>query len=244
MKKSIHFLLALSVLFLSSCGFGGDRVKVKDVLCPYVIESQEDGSLRVEVDTGALPGYVWQYELTWGDICQAEVTQQQNSVVITLTGLTPGAEEVSFLCVKEGDEPEYRFQINIQVNVDGENKVSLQAYDNKELTGNGSAGENTEFPYSWTTDKDGKMTLFVTCEEQIDWVYDSSENEAFVLENLVYDWEGCILQLVPQAAGEGVVVMKNEKTGQELPFKITVDDTLVMTVQLETAADAGTAANG
>lgn len=237
MKKLIPFLLALNLLFLAGCGFMADRVKVTDALCPYTIESQKDGSLRLEVDTGELAGYVWQQEMRWEDICQAEINQEDTSTVITLTGLTPGVEELSFVCLKEGDNLDQRFAIDLEVSVDGSNRVTLNTYENRSLTGAGASPEDVKIPHNWSTNQEGVMTLYVPCGEPSDWSCALEENDFFAVQNLYYDWEWYSLNIVPKAAGEGTVVMVNDVTGQEVSIHVTVDEDLVITVLLDTEAE-------
>lgn len=244
MKKYICGLLALSLLMLGGCGGKSEKIKVTDVICPYTIQTQRDGSLQVEVETDKLPGYDWQCDMYWKDVCQVEIDQQEERAVFTLTGLKEGLEEIDFLYMKGGETPDYRFQMTAQVNVDGENTVLLQQHSCQSLSGNGSGGEGTEFPYRWSTNESGVVTLSLDCEDSISWSLVGEECEAYALGDLLYGQGGCAFAIHPRAEGEGVAVLEHDTTGRQLPIGIGVDRDLCVTVRMEGAPGAEAADNG
>lgn len=240
MKKLICGLLAMGMLLMSGCAGSGEKIKHTEVICPYTIQSQRDGSLKLNLDTRELPGCDWQYEMYWNDVCRVELDKQEKRTVLNLVGLKEGLEEITLRCVQGDDGTDYRFEVNIHVSVDAEGVVSLMHYSHQTLSGKGSGGEETPHPFTWSTDENGVVTLTVECEDSEDWSLLDVESESCQLSDLMYGLDELILQITPLAPGETDAVLTRDDGSEQLPIAITVGNSLEVAVVLgeQSAAEA------
>lgn len=234
MRKHLCCLLALSLLLLGGCGSKYEKIEIEAV-CPQTLQTQRSGELKLSVDTSARPGGVWECQQKWGDVTQVDVQERENRAVISINGLKEGSEDLSLYYLYEGEEPQYLLRAEMSISVSAEKVVTLLSYHCQDLGESGSGGEDTPVPCHWTTGQDGTTTVTIALGETSaqDWNLEGESGEIYETEGLIYGLEDAFFEIVPLAQGEATVVLKNETAEMEIPLRIIVSESRMVTIQLE-----------
>lgn len=156
---------------------------------PYTWASGKDGSILLEIDRSAAPGYRW---IAAEGETQMSVSEQQDDAAgktrFTLSPREEGRTVLTFRLCRPGDETDRIYVISAlaETTVSGKSlRSALLSVSGRPLQGTVRGGEETDYPYLLYTDADGDLVLVVTDnrpvpeeeEEMTDKPEDSSEKK-------------------------------------------------------------------
>lgn len=247
MKKYICCAMALLMLLLSGCGIGAKKLVVEDISFPYTIVMQRDGTMLIDVDTAAVE-CDWQHEAFWGDVCSVSVSRsEEGHSLLCVTGLREGTETLELLCVKEGTAAEKIFHLTVEMIVNETKDVSLMNCTHRSLSGNGSGGVGTDYPFRWEGQQDGAVKVVIDRADSNLWTLAEADEAIVTVDGIYFSMETLELTVTPVAAGVGTVVMQKENaeqnTEEKLYISFTVSDELTAAATVSATPPAEAAAN-
>ena len=136
----------------------------EDTPYPYRWTENANGSVSLELDRSAAPGYEW--------VCPEEnpaVTVEsrrgENANVFTLTPREEGRQVLQFFLRRGEDGSDRLCELSVLVQVSAEGKklsAALSGFGAKQFFASIRGGEDTPFPYLLSQDEDGDVMLVVT----------------------------------------------------------------------------------
>lgn len=160
-------ILIAAVIALIVRGSRGSSVSGgTDTDYPYTWAAGKDGSILLEIDRSAAPGYRW---IAAEGETQMSVSEQQDDAAgktrFTLSPREEGRSVLTFRLCRPGDETDRIYVISAlaETTVSGRSmRSALLSVSGKPLQGTVRGGEGTDFPYLLYTDADGDLVLVVT----------------------------------------------------------------------------------
>ena len=243
MKKYICCAMALLMLLLSGCGSGAKKLVVEEGSFPFTFELQRDGTMLIDVDTSAVD-CAWQHEAFWGDVCSVSVSQsEEGHSLLCVTGLREGTEMLELFCVKADDQTENVMSLSVDVAVNGNCGVSLMGYSHRSLSGNGSGGVGTDYPFQWAGQQDGTVKVVIDRTDSNLWTLVESDDAIVTVDGIYFSMETLELTVTPVAAGVGTVVLQQVETEEKLYISFNISEELTAEASVSATPPAEAAAN-
>lgn len=162
----IVVLIAAVIALIVRGGRGTPVSGGGDTNYPYTWTAGKDGSILLELDRSAAPGYRW--IAAEGETQMSVSVQQDDAAGRTRFTLTPqgeGRTVLTFRLCRAGDETDriYVLSALAETTVNGKSLHSaLLSVSGRPLQGTVRGGEGTDYPYLIYTDADGDLVLVVT----------------------------------------------------------------------------------
>lgn len=162
----IVVLIAAAIALIVRGGRGTPVNGGGDTNYPYTWTVGKDGSILLELDRSAAPGYRW--IAAEGETQMSVSVQQDDAAGRTRFTLTPqgeGRTVLTFRLCRPGDEADriYVLSALAETALDGRSlRSTLLSVSGRPLQGTVRGGEGTDFPYLVYTDADGDLVLAVT----------------------------------------------------------------------------------
>jgi hypothetical protein len=157
-------VIAVVVALVLRGGRGKAVTGGEDTDFPYVWTVNKNGTIAMEIDRAAAPGYLW----TSGSVSQMEVAVSQDAseskTRFTLTPKEQGRCVLAFRLQREDDPEDCIFEITALTDTAFDGKTLTASFLNisgRSLPGVTHGGEGTLCPYMLRLDEDGDMMVIV-----------------------------------------------------------------------------------
>ena len=138
----------------------------EDTAYPYTWVVNKNGSISLELDQSAAPGYVWTAPEENGIFAVTlEPNTEGERTRFTLTPQREGRNMLVFALEGAEDEADRIFELSVLAEVTREGKGftgNLLGISGRRLTGVVRGGEDSPYPYTIYTDKDGDLCILIT----------------------------------------------------------------------------------
>lgn len=238
----------------------------EDTPYPYTWAAGKNGSVILEVDRTAAPGYLW---LPAAAPRQMDISvmqdAQEGKTQFTLTPLEAGRCVLQFRLQRPEDPDDCIYELSALSNTDFDGKrmtASLLSVSSRPLLGLVRGGEGTLCPYTLRQDEDGDVVVYLTDMEpelpedaeasgdgtdkkEGAWQCVSDNQGVLEFMGAILSDEGVAFYLRPGAEpGEAQVRMWKTETGTELRMDFALDESgmlLLLSHELKTGSlPAGT----
>ena len=138
----------------------------EDTLYPYAWSIERDGSILLEIDQSASPGYSWTATREEAGISVEKTrTQREGKARFSIKPTYAMRSTVTFRLVPDGGEGDaiYEMTLLLESLPEGEKLVSgLLGVNSQPLQETVTGGEDSSFPYFIRMDEDGDLTISVS----------------------------------------------------------------------------------
>ena len=145
--------------------------------------------------------------------------------------------------MKEGTAAEKIFHLTVEMIVNETKDVSLMNCTHRSLSGNGSGGVGTDYPFRWEGQQDGAVKVIIDRADSNLWTLVKADEAIVTVDGVYFSMETLELTVTPVAAGVGTVVMQQANTEEKLYISFTVSDELTAVATVSTVPPVEAAAN-
>ena len=228
----------------------------EDTPYPYTWAVNKNGSISLELDRSAAPGYLWTGPEESAVFTVARDTNTEGDKTrFTLTPRGEGRSVLVFALERTEEAADRIFELSVLAEATREGKGftgNLLGFSGRRLTGIVRGGEDSPYPYTMYTDKDGDLCILITApvsaeaedegepNKDGDWQIVSASPETALPLGITQTDDTVAAYVRPGTVpGTAEVRVNNIRTGAELRFSLTLgeDGTLIPAAEGEAAPE-------